>query len=217
MQFVRTTVRLLIPAGVILAAVLALIAGPATADAAPLKPIPKLDVNRYLGTWWQQATVPSFFGVRCAKDTNATYTFINDKTVGVDNKCTSFTGQPDGIKGKATIVDPVTNAQLVVTFPFIPGTINPGNTPNYIVAWVGDANGNDAGGPGATGNEPYQYAIVGDPLRLSGFVLTRKKVVSTDELRMLERKARQVGFNSCTLLISPTTGGRSDYSPLCTV
>jgi apolipoprotein D and lipocalin family protein len=185
-----------------------MIVAPATADAAPLKPVPKLDVQRYLGTWWQQATIPSFFGIRCAKDTNATYGIIDATTISVDNKCTSFTGQPDGIKGKATVVDPVSNAQLIVTFPGVPNTIDPGKTPNYIVSWVAD---------GATPDAPYEYAVVGDPSRLSGFVLSRKKVLTTAELRMLKDATEKVGFNSCTFLISPTTGGRSDYSPLCTV
>ncbi|MGX7695251.1 lipocalin family protein [Gordonia polyisoprenivorans] len=217
MPHTRRTVRLLVPLLAVLGAVVALIATPATADAAPLKPVAKLDVTRYLGTWWQQATIPSFFGVRCAKDTNATYTQINATTIGVDNKCTSFTGQPDGIKGKATVIDPVTKAQLVVTFPGVPNTINPGNNPNYIVTWVGDAQGRDATAQGANSTEPYQFAIVGDPTRLSGFVLSREKVLTTDQLRMLKRRTEAAGFTSCTFLISPTTGGRSDYSPLCTV
>ncbi|QTI70149.1 lipocalin family protein [Gordonia polyisoprenivorans] len=218
MPHTRRTVRLLVPLLAVLGAVVALVATPATAEAAPVKPVTKLDVTRYLGTWWQQATIPSFFGVRCAKDTNATYTQINATTIGVDNKCTSFTGQPDGIKGKATVLDPTTNAQLAVSFPGIPNTINTGNFPNYIVTWVGDADGNSATGPkAAKSNEPYQYAIVGDPTRLSGFVLSRQKVLTTAQLRMLERRTAEAGFNTCTFLISPTTGGRSDYSPLCTV
>ncbi|MEP9391943.1 lipocalin family protein [Gordonia sp. VNQ95] len=208
MPLARRTIRLLLVPLAVIGAAGAMIIAPATADAAPLKPVPKLDVQRYLGTWWQQATIPSFFGVRCAKDTNATYGVIDATTISVDNKCTSFTGQPDGIKGKATVVDPVSNAQLIVTFPGVPNTIDPGKTPNYIVSWVAD---------GATPDAPYEYAVVGDPSRLSGFVLSRKKVLTTAELRMLKDATEKVGFNSCTFLISPTTGGRSDYSPLCTV
>ncbi|MGV9670370.1 lipocalin family protein [Gordonia sp. NPDC003504] len=208
MPLVRHIIRLLLVPLAVIGAAVAMIVAPATADAAPLKPVPKLDVQRYLGTWWQQATIPSFFGIRCAKDTNATYGIIDATTISVDNKCTSFTGQPDGIKGKATVVDPVSNAQLIVTFPGVPNTIDPGKTPNYIVSWVAD---------GATPDAPYEYAVVGDPSRLSGFVLSRKKVLTTAELRMLKDATEKVGFNSCTFLISPTTGGRSDYSPLCTV
>lgn len=201
---------LVVLATALLAAMTALLSIPAPARAdTTLQPVKNLDVERYLGTWWQQATIPAFYGIRCAKDTNATYTLINSTTVGVDNKCTSFTGQPDGIKGKATVVDPKkSNAALAVSFPGIPNTINTGSFPNYVIAWVAD--GKDPKGP-------YEYAIVGDPYRLSGFVLSREKVVSNEKLHMLRLKTESLGFNSCTFLISPITGGRSDYSPLCTV
>lgn len=178
------------------------------ASAAPLQPVAKLDTQRYLGTWWQLATVPTFYGVRCAKDTTATYTLINPTTVGVNNKCTSFAGQPDGATGKATVLDPKTNAQLNVKIDGTPNLPGQERIPNYIVAWT--ENGKDP-------KAPYEYAIVGDPNRLSGYLLSRKKVVSNAELHRLRGKVESVGFNSCTLLISPTTGGRSDYSPLCTV
>ncbi|GAC67647.1 lipocalin family protein [Gordonia soli] len=185
-----------------------LFATAAPASAAPLQPVAKLDVQRYLGQWWQLATVPSFFGIRCAKDTNATYTLIDAKTVGVDNKCTSPTGMIDGVKGRAKVVDPKTNAQLAVRFPGVPNSIDLGDAPNYIVSWVQD---------GATPDAPYRYAIVGDPTRTSGFLLSRDKVIPNSELRKLRTQIEKVGYNSCTFLVSPTTGGRSDYSPLCTI
>lgn len=208
MRSVRSTTRVLIAVAAIIAASLGVMVSAPHADAAPTQPVAKLDVNRYLGTWWQLATVPSFYGIRCAKDTNATYGIIDAKTISVDNKCISFTGQPDGIKGKATVLDTKTNAQLAVSFPFIPNTINTGNFPNYIVTYVED---------GADPKGPYKYAIVGDPFRLSGFLLSREKSVSPAELHRLRGKVEQAGFNSCTFLISPITGWRSDYSPLCTV
>ncbi|MGV9793299.1 lipocalin family protein [Gordonia sp. NPDC003422] len=180
----------------------------ATASAAPLKPIAKLDTTRYLGSWWQLAAIPAFFNLVCARDTKAIYTPINATTIGVKNTCTTFTGQTNGVQGRATVVDPVTKAQLSVKFPQVPVSVDPGNAPNYIVAWISD---------GAKATDPYRFALVGDPTRLSGFVLSRDKVVSTSTLRMLRGRVENAGFNSCTFLISPTTGGRSDYSPLCTV
>ena len=77
-----------------------------------------------------------------------------------------------------------------------------------IVAYLED-------GPDPAG--PYRYAVVGDPSRGSGFLLSRDKVVPNSELRRLTKEIEKVGYNPCTFLVSPTTGGRSDYSPLCTV
>ena len=186
----------------------ALIASSAPASAAPLQPIPKLDAERYLGSWWQLAAVPAFFNLNCAKDTKATYTPIDATTIGVENTCSTFVGPPNRVKGTAKVVDPVTKAQLSVTFPQVPVSIDPGNAPNYIVAWIAD---------GATPADPYRFAVVGDPTRTSGFLLSRDKVVSTATLRMLRGQIEKVGFNSCTFLVSPTTGGRTDQSPLCRV
>ncbi|MEE3851598.1 lipocalin family protein [Gordonia sp. LSe1-13] len=186
----------------------ALVAGSGAASAAPLQPIPKLDTERYLGSWWQLAAIPAFFNLNCAKDTKANYTVIDATTIGVENTCTTFTGQTNGVKGKADVVDPVTNAQLSVSFPQVPVSINPGGAPNYIVTWVGE---------GDTPTDPYEFAIVGDPSRLSGFVLSREPVVSTATLKMLRGEVEKAGFNSCIFLVSPTTGGRTDYSPLCTI
>ena len=180
----------------------------ATASAAPLRPIAKLDTTRYLGSWWQLAAIPAFFNLSCARDTTATYTPINPTTIGVKNTCTTFTGQTNGVQGRATVVDPVTKAQLSVKFPQVPVSVDPGNAPNYIVAWIAN---------GAKPTDPYRFALVGDPTRLSGFVLYRDRVVSTSTLRMLRGQVEKAGFNSCSFLISPTTGGRTDYSPLCTV
>lgn len=207
MPITRRTVRRLLLPLVLLAAVVATVATPATADAAPLRPIAKLDVDRYLGQWWQLATIPAPYSINCARDTNANYSLINPTTIRVDNRCTTFTGQRNRIIGQAKVIDTVSKAQLLVTFPSVPEVLQ-NKTPNYIVSWVAD---------GPTPTSPYQFAIVGDPTRLSGFVLSRKKVVTTAELRMLKDKAASVGYNTCTLLVTPTTGGRTDYSPLCTV
>ncbi|MBD0863250.1 lipocalin family protein [Gordonia sp. zg691] len=204
MRVTRTLAALV--AGIVVALGFAIGTGPA--QAAPLAPVAKVDVDRYLGKWWQLATVPSFWGVTCARDTSAFYTRIDAKTIGVDNRCTGPTGLPGGVVGRATVVDPQTNAQLSVRFPQTPASINPNGAPNYIVAYLED---------GKTPDAPYRYAIVGDPTRASGFLLSRDKVVPNSELRRLTREIEKVGFNPCTLLVSPTTGGRSDYSPLCTV
>ncbi|WP_298445513.1 lipocalin family protein [Gordonia sp. (in: high G+C Gram-positive bacteria)] len=194
---------------VTLAAATALAAAPAhAAPAGSLQPVPRLDVERYLGTWWQQAAIPGFYSVRCLRDTSAHYGLIDATTISVNNTCVSPTGRPDGIRGQAKVVDPRSRAQLSVSFPGVPGTLNPQNTPNYIVTWVAD---------GPRPGDPYEYAIVGDPTRLSGFILSRDRVISTRTLLMLRDKAEERGFNTCLFLTSPTTGGRSDYLPLCLV
>ncbi|WP_448221443.1 lipocalin family protein [Gordonia iterans] len=195
----------------VLAALLTAVAAVTPAHAAPatpLQPVNRLDVERYLGTWWQQAAIPGFYSIRCARDTSARYGLIDETTISVDNTCVSPTGARDGVRGRAKVVDLESRAQLSVSFPEVPFSFDPQDRPNYIVAWVASGDGPDA---------PYEHAIVGDPDRLSGFILTREQVIPRSTLLALRDEAGKLGFNTCLFLTSPTTGGRSDYTPLCAV
>lgn len=86
----------------------------------PLAPIPSLDVARYAGTWYQLAAVPQPFNLDCARDTRATYGVLDASNVSVNNTCTTWSGGTNGIVGNARVNDPVTNAQLHVSFPSVP-------------------------------------------------------------------------------------------------
>ncbi len=81
----------------------------------PPKTVPYVDVNKYLGPWYEQAVIPYYFERNCEK-TCATYSLNTDKTIRVDNVC-----YRNGVKhesvGKA-FPDPAdtehTNAKLKV-------------------------------------------------------------------------------------------------------
>jgi apolipoprotein D and lipocalin family protein len=83
----------------------------------PPKTVPYVDVAKYLGGWYEQATIPYFFERNCER-TKATYSLNTDGTVRVDNLC-----YRNGVKhesvGKA-FPDPAdtekTNAKLKVEF-----------------------------------------------------------------------------------------------------
>jgi apolipoprotein D and lipocalin family protein len=83
----------------------------------PPKTVPYVDIAKYLGPWYEQATIPFYFERNCEK-TVATYSLNKDGTVRVDNVC-----YRNGVKhesvGKA-FPDPEdkdhTNAKLKVEF-----------------------------------------------------------------------------------------------------
>ncbi|MFE3819849.1 lipocalin family protein, partial [Nocardia tengchongensis] len=131
---------------------------PGSAHADPPAPVPGLDLGRYLGTWYQLAAVPQYFNLACARDTRADYTLDELGDVSVHNSCTTWQGSVNEIRGTATVTDPVTNAQLHVSFPGVPTQDARYGPPNYIVTALGD---------------DYTWALVTDPYRLSGFVLSR--------------------------------------------
>lgn len=168
----------------------------------PLAPVPSLDVERYLGTWNQVAAVPQPFNLECARDTQANYQLIDPLNIRVENTCTTWTGEQNRIVGNARVNDTVTDAQLHVSFPGVPTQDNPEGPTNYIVAYIAD---------------DYSWALVGDPLRTSGFVLSRSPEVSTEQFREIRAVVESKGYNSNFILTSPTPGGATDIRPLSTV
>ncbi|NLE80870.1 MAG: lipocalin family protein [Rhodococcus sp.] len=179
-----------------------LFAAPAGAAPGLLPPVPSLDVPRYMGAWYQLAAVPQPFNLECARDTQARYTLLDARNVRVQNTCTTWNGGTNMIVGNARVTDPATNAQLHVSFPEVPFQGSPDGPTNYVVTYIAD---------------DYSWAFVGDPLRFSGFVLSRTRAVSEDRWVEIRAVVESRGYNSCFLLTSPTTGGRQDIRPLCTV
>jgi apolipoprotein D and lipocalin family protein len=165
----------------------------------PLTPVEQVDLPRYLGTWHQLAANPAPFNLDCVRDTTARYDLIDARDVRVENTCTTVTGDRRGIVGNARVNGP---AELHVSFPSVPGQDSPDGPSNYLVAHIAD---------------DYSWALVGDPTRLSGFVLSRTPAVDVARWQEIRRVVEANGYNSCLMLTSPTTGGLPDIRPLCTV
>ncbi|MGW4247169.1 lipocalin family protein [Nocardia sp. NPDC004722] len=177
--------------------------GPAApAQAEPPAPVARLDTGRYLGTWYQLAAVPQYFNLVCARDTQAEYALDERGDVSVHNSCTTWTGGPNEIRGTATVTDPVTNAQLHVSFPGVPTQDARYGPPNYVVTALGD---------------DYSWALVTDPNRLSGFVLSRTAALDPVQWRDIRAAIVAAEEDTCTYWTSPTTGGLDRLVPLCTV
>lgn len=171
----------------------------APAQAAPLNPVPQLDVSRYLGGWYQLAANPAPFNLDCVRDTTANYSLIDEQNIRVENSCTTITGERRGIVGNARVND---TASLHVSFPGVPTQDSLDGPSNYIVAHLAD---------------DYSWALVGDPSRLSGFVLSRSPVVDAAGWQEIRAVVESEGYNSCLMLTSPTTEGLQEIKPLCTV
>jgi apolipoprotein D and lipocalin family protein len=119
----------------------------------PLNVVEQVDVQRYMGKWYEIARYPNFFqGTDCA-GTTAEYTLLEDGRVQVVNRCFEggLNGPEQTIEGTARVVDTETNAKLKVNFfgPF---------EGNY---WIIDL------------GEDYQWAVVGDPTRTFLWILSR--------------------------------------------
>lgn len=114
-----------------------------------------LDVDKYMGRWYEIASFPSRFQPKNGVNTRATYTLNPDGTVHVLNETWSD-GKRGFIEGTAYKSDPNSDeAKLKVKFyvpPFLP--IIP-VTGNYWVLYI---------------DEDYRYVLIGEPSRTSLWV-----------------------------------------------
>ncbi|MBP2193352.1 lipocalin family protein [Nocardia goodfellowii] len=175
---------------------IALATAPASAQAEPVTPIPRLEVERYLGDWRQLAAIPQPFNLVCARDTRANYSLTPNGDIAVRNSCTTWWGGGNEIAGVARVTDPATQAQLAVSFrdESDPRT-------NYVVTAI---------------DPDYSWALVVNPERTAGFVLARAAALSAGQWTDVRAAIAAAGVDSCLFLTSPTTGGAAEIAPLCT-
>ncbi|WP_433522595.1 lipocalin family protein [Nocardia pseudovaccinii] len=199
---VRAIAAVAVLAGALASTTATVSSAPGNTDWQPLSPIASLDVQRYLGDWNQVAAVPQPYNLDCARDTVANYQLVDPSNIRVENSCTTWTGATNRIIGNARINDPASQAQLHVSFPQVPFQNSPDGPTNYIVTYIA---------------EDYSWALVGDPLRLSGFVLSRSPAVDAARWQEIQAVVSARGYNPCLLLTSPTSGGAAGIRALCTV
>ena len=152
------------------------------AGATTLPAPPPVDVNQYLGTWYEQGSVRQFFSLGLV-NTTATYSLNPDGSIKVENSGNYFVndGPQSSITGSALPVNAY-NTRLQVGFFFAqpnpdPPPAEPGN--DWILDYAPD----------------YSWAIVGDPNGTSGYILTRDKIVDEDFYNALVARAYQLGVN----------------------
>ncbi|WP_165164690.1 lipocalin family protein [Corynebacterium qintianiae] len=155
-----------------------------------------VDLERYAGTWYQVAAVPQPFTLQCAYDTKADYAVVDATTISVRNSCGTLVGPGSAIEGAATVRG---DASLRVNFPGVPFQ-DPNGPVNYRVTYLAD---------------DYSLAIVGDPYRASGFVLSRTPGLTPEQWKLVRGTVESRGWWPCAFLTVPMTGGRGDVVPLC--
>lgn len=141
----------------------------------PVTVVPKVDLDRYAGKWYEIAKYPNRFQRGCVGAT-AEYTPAQDgKSIRVVNRCVEDGpgGRERSVRGKARVVDRDTNAKLKVTFFW------PFSGDYWILAL----------GPG------YEYAVVGTPDRKYLWFLARTPTVDDGLYARLVEEARRQGFD----------------------
>ena len=151
-------------------------------DTIPLTTAPSVDVQRYLGRWYEIARLPNQFETDCTRVT-ATYALNADKSLSVLNRCHKgvSNGPEDFSKGTAHIVDAQTNAKLSVTFfwPF---------SGDYWILAVAD---------------DYSWSLVGEPSGRYFWILSRTPRISDDLTKNLKQRAKALGYKTGALYWTP--------------
>lgn len=165
-------------------------AEPAAAAApalAPLQPIPRLDLPRYMGRWHELARYPNRFQQQCTGAATADYTLLPTGTVQVVNRCPRPGGQVDEAIGEARRVGPEGASTLQVRFAPAWLSFLPLVWGDYWVVELDPA---------------YRLAVVSEPKREFLWVLSREPGLPAAEWAALHARLQALGFDPARLIRS---------------
>jgi apolipoprotein D and lipocalin family protein len=162
----------------------------AYAQTKPLQTVDKVQLDRYLGVWYEIARKPMYFENKCSRDITATYTLNENGNVSVTNRCLSKDGQLQQSIGEAFVQNAPFNTKLKVSF--LPEAIR----------WLSVARGDywilkiD---------DDYQMVLVGEPRRKYMWVLSRSAQPDQAVVNEYLEYAKSVGYNLTDLIHTKQT------------
>jgi len=158
----------------------------------PLSTPSRVDINRYLGLWYEIARIDHSFQKGCVAST-AEYSLRPDGCIKVINECRkmSLDGEISSIEGKAWITDKDSNAWLKVQFfwPF---------RGDYVIIDLDE--------------KSYTYAVVGHPSRDYLWILSRTPRMEDGTYGMIMKKIAGHGYDVQRIKKYPQAGQRLEGS-----
>jgi apolipoprotein D and lipocalin family protein len=149
---------------------------------APLPTVPSVDLARYVGAWYEIASLPNRFQAQCVADTQARYR-QDGADIEVRNRCRTADGKVEDITGVAKVVPDSGNAKLRVSF----------FRPFYGDYWV------------LALDPDYRWVLVGEPRRQFGWVLSRTPTLPAADLDAALTRAAALGFDRAAFRATPQT------------
>lgn len=145
-----------------------------------LHTVEKVELDKYLGVWYEVARKPMYFQNKCDRDVSATYTLNENGNIGVDNRCYSKDGQLNESVGEAFIQNAPFNTKLKVSF--LPESVRwlPVGRGDYWVLKIDDA---------------YQTVLVGEPRRRYLWVLSRSAQPDQAVVKEYLDYAQSIGYD----------------------
>jgi len=141
-----------------------------------LEVVPYVELEKYLGKWYEIAHLPAKFQEGC-NETTATYMLSKNGGISVLNRCTKDCKMKQA-KGKAKVVDKNSNAKLKVTFFW----------PFYGDYWIIKLGNN------------YDYSVVGTPNRKYLWILSRTPQMDDNLYSQIIEYVKSKGFDTNKLI-----------------
>ena len=155
----------------------------------PLSTVSSVDLQRYLGSWYEIERLPMEREPEAATDVSAHYSLNGDGSVRVHNRCL-FRGKLEESVGQARPIDG-SNSKLEVTFAGDGLRFMPFTRGDYWVIQL------DAG---------YSCTLIGSPDRRHLWLLARLPQMDATTRRHYIAYARQQGFDVDQLIHTTHTG-----------
>lgn len=149
-----------------------------------------VDLNKYAGTWHEQARLPNRFQNDCMGDVRAHYTLRPDGTIGVTNQCRAKDGSTKVAEGEGRLSkasEPRNPAILEVRFAPKWTSWLPMVWGDYWIMKLQD---------------DYQYSLVGTPDRKYLWVLSRDKHADKARVSQLLDYAKGWGFDTGSAIMA---------------
>jgi apolipoprotein D and lipocalin family protein len=161
-------------AGILFSAILIALLLAGCASRPPLTTVPRVDLKRYEGRWFEIAKYPNWFQRGCAADTTAEYTAQPDGTIRIVNRCRQKNGSIREVRGQASVVPGSNNSKLRVRFAGSP----------------------IAGGYWIIGldEQHYSWALVGHPSRQFLWILAREPQLNPQTYSRIVTLAEKLGY-----------------------
>lgn len=152
----------------------------AYAQAKPLATVEKVELDKYLGVWYEVARKPIYFERKCVYNITATYTVNENGNIIVDNKCYDGDRNLQQSLGEAFVANAPFNSKLKVSF--LPEGVRwiPIGRGDYWVLKL---------------DEEYQTVLVGEPRRKYLWVLSRTPNPNKEVILEYLNYAKSVGYD----------------------
>lgn len=142
-----------------------------------IKSVKRVDLDRYLGSWYEIARYEHSFEKDC-KNVTATYSVKENNEIKVINKCTKITtNEKTEAIGEAYAIDN-TNSKLKVSFFW----------PFYGDYWI------------ILLDKNYSYAVVSEPSKKYLWILSRDKKLQEKDKNIILEKLNSLNYDLSKLI-----------------